>query len=239
MKAVVSYDGTAYQGWQRQTNGLGIQQVIEEALESILHKPVRITASGRTDAGVHACGQVFHFDGRPDVRYVPALNALLPADIRILDVQTADEAFHARFCAKRKRYDYYVDTDWPGPFTYKYRWHVRGTLDTERMRQAAAGFLGTHDFTSFCNAKVEQEKDKVKTVTRLDIEEEGSVLHFIFEGGGFLRYQVRMMTGLLVAVGQGREEPDAVTKMLMLRNKHANRYCAPGSGLFLMEVDYG
>lgn len=237
-KATVAYDGTAYQGWQRQINGLGIQEVLENALEKITNQKTPVTGSGRTDAGVHARAQVFHFDGRPDVNYFLALNTVLPKDIRIRSVKPADDDFHARFSVKKKRYDYFLSTDACDPFLYKYRWVRYRRPDVERMRQAGRYLLGTHDFTSFTNCHIDERKSRVKTLTRLDILDQGDVIRFIYEADGFLRYQVRMMTGVLEAVGQGKIGPEDVKIMLEKRDKQASRYNAPACGLFLWEVSY-
>lgn len=238
IKAVVSYDGTAYQGWQKQENALGIQTVIENALEKIHGGRTPIVASGRTDAGVHARGQVFHFQGRKDINYVLALNAILPDDIRILETRAADDDFHARFSAVSKRYDYWMSVAPPDPFTYKYKWYRWKRPDIEAMRQGAEYLLGTHDFTSFSNCHIEPEKSRIKTITRIDILEHGDDIQLIFEGSSFLRYQVRMMTGVLDAVGQGKVRPEEVKKMLEACGPHAVKYNAPARGLFLMEVCY-
>lgn len=236
--ALVQYDGTDYAGWQRQVNALSIQQVIEEALEKLMGDPVRITASGRTDTGVHALGQVFHFDARPGIRYEAALNTLLPKDIRILEVRRAAPDFHARFSARKKRYDYWMTSRQPDPFTWRYKWFRPKKPDPGRMREAAAFLLGTHDFTSFTNCHHHPDKSLVRTVTRLEILEEGEDIHLVFEGTGFLRYQVRMMTAVLDAAGRGRIEPQDVRRMLEMKDKHASRYNAPAHGLFLTRVWY-
>lgn len=237
-RALVQYDGTGYAGWQRQINALSIQQVIEEALEKLTGEKVTVTASGRTDTGVHATGQVFHFDARPGIRYAAALNTLLPRDIRILEVREAAPDFHARFSARRKRYDYWMTSRQPDPFTWRWKWFRPKKPDPEKMRQAAAFLRGTHDFTSFTNCHHHPDKSLVRTVTRLDIFEEGDDLHLVFEGNGFLRYQVRMMTAVLDAAGRGRIEPEEVKRMLEKRDKHASRYNAPAHGLFLTRVWY-
>lgn len=239
-KAVVSYDGSRFNGWQKQINGLGIQSVIENALARIVKAPAAITASGRTDAGVHALGQVFHFDGPENISpsgWYNALNTLLPKDIRILSVEPAGPDFHARFSARKKRYDYVFTRDADNPFIDRYKTLIRKT-DLDLMRKGAEVFKGTHDFTSFCHAKVEKEKDHVKTITRIDIVEEGKDIRLIFEGNGFLRYQVRMMTGALLALGRHQITLEQLENMLEARDKEACRYNAPAKGLYLVEVSY-
>lgn len=241
VKAIVSYDGYNYAGWQKQENALGIQQIIEQALYKITKENIDVVASGRTDAGVHALGQVFHFQTNkniPAIQYERALNALLPKDIRILETKEKDEDFHARFNAKQKRYDYYCSYDIKNPFNYKYRNLLSQKLDVQEMIKASKVFLGTHDFTSFASSKIDPRKPRIKTISRLEIVEEGQDVHFIYEGSGFLRYQVRMMSGTLIAVGQHKIGVEDVQKMLDAKDKHACRYNAPSNGLYLVEVTY-
>lgn len=241
VKALVSYDGFNYAGWQKQENALGIQQVIEEALYKITKENVDVVASGRTDAGVHALGQVFHFETSkniPAIQYERALNALLPKDIRILKTEEMPDDFHARFSAVGKRYDYFCSYDIKNPFNYKYRNLLTKKLDIETMKNASKVFLGSHDFTSFASSKIDPRKPRVKTISNIEINEEGTDVHFIFEGTGFLRYQVRMMTGTLIAVGQHKIDIDDVQRMLDAKDKSACRYNAPSCGLYLVEVKY-
>ena len=231
VKALVSYDGFNYAGWQKQENALGIQQVIEEALYKITKENVDVVASGRTDAGVHALGQVFHFETSknvPAIQYERALNALLPKDIRILKTEEMPDDFHARFSSY----------DIKNPFNYKYRNLLTKKLDIETMKNASKVFLGSHDFTSFASSKIDPRKPRVKTISNIEINEEGTDVHFIFEGTGFLRYQVRMMTGTLIAVGQHKIDIDDVQRMLDAKDKSACRYNAPSCGLYLVEVKY-
>ncbi|WP_288339677.1 tRNA pseudouridine(38-40) synthase TruA [uncultured Allobaculum sp.] len=240
-KAILAYDGHRYGGFQKQTNATGIQEVIEKALEKILHQPASITASGRTDAGVHALGQVFHFDGPDNISplgYYNALNTLLPKDIRIQSVEAVDEDFHARFSARFKRYDYVITKERDNPFLYNYSHFVWRDLDVERMRQGAAVFEGEHDFTSFSNAQIDERKPRTKTIYRICIQEEPKGLRLIFVGTGFLRYQVRMMSAALIALGEGRITVDELKVMLEAKDKHASRFNAPAKALYLVQVGY-
>lgn len=241
VKAIVAYDGYAYAGWQKQENALGIQEIIEKALKKITQEDVDVVASGRTDAHVHALGQVFHFETHkqiPAKQYERALNALLPLDIRILSTEQMNDDFHARFSAKLKRYDYYCSYDAKNPFQYKYRNILVKHLDIDAMKEASICLLGTHDFTSFSSSKIDPRKPRVKTITRLEILEENQDVHFIYEGTGFLRYQVRMMTGTLIAVGQHKIDIQDVKTILEAKNKEACRYNANACGLYLVEVKY-
>ena len=226
LKATVSYDGSGYAGWQRQDNALGIESIIMDVMERIHHHPVEITGSGRTDAGVHAIAQVFHFDSELKMskeQWRRAMNALLPADIRMQDVEKVREDFHARFDAISKRYDYYLSYDIDNPFLQRYR---------------AALFVGTHDFTSFTSSRIDPRKSRVRTITMCAIEETADGLHFRLEGNSFLRYMVRMIVGTLIEAGRDRLSVQEVKAMLEAKDKEACRYKAPGSGLYLVEVRY-
>lgn len=241
LKVTVAYDGYNYAGWQKQDNALGIQEVIEKCLTRIYKQPIEIVSSGRTDAKVHAKGQVFHFQ---PVVYMPpanvqnALNTLLPDDIRIIKVEEVDDDFHARFSAKSKRYDFICTYDCDNPFIYRYAQKLFSRLDVEKMKEACQYLVGEHDFTSFCSSKIDPRKPRVKNVFRIDIIESEKEVRFIFEGNGFLRYQVRMMTGTLIAVGRNQITPYDVKKMLDAKDKNACRYNAQPHGLYLMEVKY-
>lgn len=241
LKATVSYDGSGYAGWQRQDNALGIESIIMDVMERIHHHPVEITGSGRTDAGVHAIAQVFHFDSELKMskeQWRRAMNALLPADIRMQDVKKVREDFHARFDAISKRYDYYLSYDVDNPFLQRYRAFYRGRLNIERMKECAALFVGTHDFTSFTSSRIDPRKSRVRTITMCAIEETADGLHFRLEGNSFLRYMVRMIVGTLIEAGRDRLSVQEVKAMLEAKDKEACRYKAPGSGLYLVEVRY-
>lgn len=241
LKAIVSYDGYDYAGWQKQENALGIQSVIEDVLQKITQESVDIVASGRTDAGVHALGQVFHFETKKEMsakQFLRAMNALLPLDIRVVDCSVVEDSFHARFDVVSKRYDYFCSYDTKNPFNYKYRNILSKKLDLEKMVLAKDYLLGTHDFTSFSSSRIDPRKPRVKTISRIDILEENNEVHFIFEGTGFLRYQVRMMVGTLIAVGQHKIEPKDVEWILEQKNKEACRYNAKACGLYLVGVNY-
>ncbi|MDO4467767.1 MAG: tRNA pseudouridine(38-40) synthase TruA [Bacillota bacterium] len=240
-KCIVAYDGSNYAGWQKQENALGIQSVIEKALSRIYKSEIEIVASGRTDAKVHALGQVFHFEA--DSRMGPeriqtALNTLLPKDIRILSVVEEQEDFHARFSAKSKRYDYVCTYEVNNPFVHKYKTILRTKVNVERMREASTYLLGTHDYTSYSSSKIDPRKPRTKTITRIEIVEEENDIRFIFEGSGFLRYQVRMMVASLLVVGQEKIEAIEIKNMLEAKNKDACRYNVDGAGLYLVEVRY-
>ncbi len=240
-RAIVAYDGSRYAGWQKQKNALGIQSVIEKALTKIHKKEVVIVASGRTDAGVHALGQVFHFEALDTMaprNYEQALNTLLPKDIRIQSIDCVPDDFHARFSAKSKRYDYVCTYDTKDPFVNAYKHVLWKPLDVEAMEEAKAYLIGTHDYTSFSSSHIDERKPRVKTVTRIAFMQEGEDLRTIFEGTGFLRYQVRMMMATLIEVGRHTIDSADVKRILEAKDKHACRYNVEACGLYLVEVNY-
>lgn len=241
-KAIVSYDGSRYIGWQKQPKPNTIQETIEKALFSMHHHPVSITASGRTDTGVHAVAQVFHFDSEMMIdseHWQRALNALLPKDIRIQRVDVAADDFHARFDVVSKRYDYLVTDQMKNPFLENYMAKVRHRLDVDYMRECAQVFVGTHDFTTFTSNKIDSRKDRVKTISRIELIQEDGYLRMVFVGSGFLRYMVRMLAQTLIEAGRHKISKEEIQYMLDGRSKHLCRYKAVANGLYLMEVHYG
>lgn len=240
-KCTVSYDGSNYAGWQKQINALGIQEIIEKALTKINKSKIEIAASGRTDAKVHALGQVFHFDSvvnMPCDNYKNAINALLPHDIRIIKVEKESDDFHARFSAKSKRYDYVCSFDKDNPFLYKYVEFVPKSLDIKLMKEASKFLLGTHDFTSFSSSHIDERKPRIKTITDIEFRMEENGFRIVFKGTGFLRYQIRMMVATLLEVGKHKISCETVKEILDKKDKMACRYNANAAGLYLVEVVY-
>lgn len=241
-KVTVAYDGCNYNGWQSQPNVKSVQETIEKVLERIHQKPISITASGRTDAYVHALGQVFHFDTDKNYeirQWLFSFNSMLPKDIRVQDIEEVKNDFHARFHAVSKRYDYVITYDILNPFLQNYAAKMYKPLNVESMRKCAEIFKGTHDFTTFTSSKIDERKSRVKTITRLDIVEEEKGLRFIFEGNGFLRYMVRMLSQTIIEAGKGNITPEDVLTMLQAKDKHICRFKAEPCGLYLVRVDYG
>jgi tRNA pseudouridine38-40 synthase len=241
LKVTVAYNGANFVGWQRQSKGRTVQKTIEDVISVILNQPTEITASGRTDAGVSAEGQVFHFDSDmniPDSQWQKALNAQLPDDIYIKDVRTVSKDFHARFHVISKRYDYSIQTGNYDVFSYPFVYQLNRALDVEKMRECASLFIGEHDFTSFNATPVETMPYQIRTIKRLDIVVEGDRVRLIFEGKGFLRYMVRMITRVLIEIGLGRLTQKDVIVMFELNNKEACKLNAPAQGLTLIEVRY-
>ncbi|GKV68410.1 tRNA pseudouridine synthase A [Sporosarcina sp. NCCP-2716] len=244
IKATVAYDGTHFSGYQSQPGMRTVQSDIDRVLRK-LHKDDSVfsVASGRTDAGVHAYGQVIHFDTPLSLtvdKWVTALNVLLPKDIRILDAAQVSEAFHARYSAAGKTYQYrWSRSPIQSPFERNYAVHLgRWDPDIGRMREGAVRLLGTHDFTSFCSSKT-ATSSKVRTIRKLEFEEHGDQLIMTIEGDGFLYNMVRTIAGVLYAVGIGWDEPAHVTEILEARDRKRAGKTAPAHGLYLMEVTYG
>lgn len=241
-KCVIAYDGSQFSGFQIQPQARTVQGEIEAVLKK-MHKGKRmkVVGSGRTDAGVHAYGQVVHFDSPlqiEEAKWQTALNSLLPADIVFRSIVKTDQAFHARHSAIAKEYRYKIYTS-PSrnPFKRHYALHFPFPLNTEKIKEAIPLLVGTHDFTSFCSAKTDVAH-KVRTVTSIDIREQGDELIFIFNGEGFLYHMVRIMTGTLLEIGNGKRQPEEITAILQGKDRTLAGKTAPPEGLYLSSVFY-
>ncbi len=240
IRLLLQYEGTRYQGWQRQQSTENtIQGRLEQLLGRMCGERVELHGSGRTDAGVHARGQVanFHTECTMATEEMRAyINRYLPEDIAVLEVSEAAPRFHSRLNARGKHYEYLVlNRDVPDVFYRRYALEVPGRLDVEAMRRAAVYLLGEHDFKSFTSAK----KGKKSTVRRIDeirITREGSLLRFSFKGSGFLHHMVRILMGTLLEVGAGEREPDSMTDLLLSGDRAQAGALVPAKGLTLVEV---
>lgn len=242
IRLTVSYDGTNYHGFQRQRPPVtAVQNILEEKLEVVFGDSIELAASGRTDAGVHAYGQVVNFftDGRIPVERVPiAVNSLLPDDIVVLEAAEAGADFSARHSARSKTYIYRIQRGTlPNPFTRNYAWHVGYPLDLKAMEEALECIRGTHDFTSF-RASGGAPMSPVRTVYRAELVEKGEMLEVIIHGNGFLYHMVRNIIGTLVNVGQGRISPAGFREILEARDRQKASPTAPPQGLYLYSVEY-
>jgi tRNA pseudouridine38-40 synthase len=241
IRLLIEYDGTGYAGWQVQPDQETIQGRLEAALERITGEPIRVVSSGRTDAGVHALGQVAHFTTHSAMspeEFRRALNGVLPRDIAVREASDAPEGFHARYSARRKRYRYVIiQGETRSAFGHRYGWEVGYRLDVAAMRQAAKQLVGTHDFSAF-RATGGSAADPVRTLHLLDVEEQGTEVVILAEAEGFLRHMVRILVGTLVEVGRGRLAPDEVQAILESRDRSLAGPTAPPQGLFLLEVTY-
>ena len=244
MKAILAYDGSEFLGYQSQPKGRTVQQVVDRALVKMHKGDERIhsVASGRTDAGVHALGQVIHFDTPftiPNDRWVVALNTLLPKDVRVLHVEQVPADFHARYDATGKTYLY----KWSlarvhSPFERHQSVHLDRLLpDIEKMQQATDCFVGTHDFTSFCSSKTATD-NRVRTVRHLSVERVGEEIHMTIEGDGFLYNQVRTIAGMLLAIGRGWNKREEIPEIFAAKDRKKAGKTAPAHGVYLMNVTY-
>lgn len=240
-KCICAYDGTAFTGWQSQVGGTAIQDVLEKRLAEIVKTPIRIHGSGRTDAGVHAHGQVFHFDAKwlhPPAKLLTAFRAGLPASLQLKSLSEVPADFHARFGVKRKRYDYFIHLGDADPFTRPYCWTVFKPLDVAAMQEAAGILRGRHDFRAFTALNGPEREDTVRDLERLDVVRRGRRLRITAESKGFLYKMVRSLAGVLVAAGDGRLTPAQVRTILREGERIPAVQTAPPQGLFLTRVFY-
>ncbi len=235
-----SYDGSKFNGYQKQPNTKTVQQEIENALKKInSNNEVKIYASGRTDALVHAYNQKAHFDLNINIspeKLKKSLNSLISDYIYIKSVEEVSSDFHARFSVKSKEYMYIINMGEYNPIEKDYVYQYNKNLDTKAINEAIKYFIGTHDFRAF--TKVELEKDFVRTIIDAKVKLEDSKIIISFIGTGFLRYQVRNMVGLLIEVGSHKKNVEDVVKILELRNRTNYTLTAKGCGLYLVDVLY-
>lgn len=236
-----SYDGTNFNGYQLQPNLRTVQGELEKAV-SYLNKQTytSVQSSGRTDKGVHALGQVAHFDLNIETtldKIKRGLNSNLSEDIHIIKVSKVSENFHARFSAKKKEYVYRINVGEYDPMMRNYVYQYNRELDVDKMGQAIKYFEGTHDFSSFVSSEDIRE-NKVRTIMKTDIKKKKDIIEIIFQADGFMKYQVRNMVGLLIYVGSGKKEVDDVSKIIEAKDRTKSVKTAPSQGLYLKKVWY-
>ena len=236
------YDGSRYKGWQRLGNTQNtIQGKLESVVSRMLGKDTEVIGSGRTDAGVHALGQVANFHGETDLscdEILQYLRIYLPEDIGVLSVEEVDDRFHSRLSAVRKTYEYRIwNSEEPCVFQRRQMWILPQQLDLQAMEQAAALLCGTHDFLAFCSNK-HFKKSSVRTLEKLELRKDGSVLYIRATGNGFLYNMVRILVGTLVEIGLGQRPVADIPRILESRKRENAGAIAPAQGLFLMEVTY-
>lgn len=241
-KIIIQYDGSRYQGWQKQGSTENtLQGKFETLLSRLAGGPVEISASGRTDAGVHAYGQVANFHMNTELsphELMERINQYLPEDVAVTECTEADARFHARLNAKKKTYRYRVlNTSIPHVFDRKFVYQVPEGLDVEAMKSAASLLIGTHDFKSFTSAK-KSKKSTVRTIYSIDIARVGEEVWFLFTGDGFLFHMVRILTGTLLEVGLGKRPAGDMGRILSSCDRQEAGFLAPAQGLALMEVCY-
>lgn len=241
IKLTIAYDGTNYCGWQIQPNGITIEEVLNKTLSKMLEEDILIIGASRTDSGVHAMGNVAVFDTNttiPPEKIAVALNQRLPEDIVITKSEEVSLEFHPRYCDCSKTYEYHIiNTRIPIPTKRLTNYFVSYVLDIDKMRQAASYLVGEHDFVSFCNVRTDVE-NTVRTITALDLIENGDEIIIRITGNGFLYNMVRIIVGTLIRVGRGFYEPERVKEILEAKDRKAAGVTAPAHGLFLMEINY-
>lgn len=243
-KILIAYDGTLYNGWQVQPNGPSIQETLETTFQVFLREPVKVIGSGRTDTGVHAHGQAAHFHCEAPITsyaFLRSANALLPSDIRVLQIEPAPLNFHARYSAVGKIYHYHLWLD-PvmSPFKRLYAYHVPYKISLSALKEAAAEFVGTHDFKAFANSAHEgvAARDSIRTIFRLDIVEQPGGIRLEFEGDGFLYKMVRNIVGTLLHIASGKSAPSEIGAIFASQDRRLAAQAAPAHGLFLEKVLY-
>ena len=240
MLLTISYDGTAYHGWQVQPNGITVQQVLQDALEKLLGKRVAVTGCSRTDAGVHAkmfCCHIDCEDKFPDNAFLRGLNSLLPNDIAVIDCCEVNSDFHARYNAKGKKYIYSFYTGTLNPFYSRYMLHLENEPDIDLMNNFCKGIIGTHDFEGFSSAKRTVD-DTVRTIDECCVKKDGNRIYFEIKGDGFLYNMVRILAGTALAVGQKRLLFDCYVDVFERKNRSAAGETLPPHALCLEEVFY-
>ncbi|EMF0510090.1 tRNA pseudouridine(38-40) synthase TruA [Enterococcus hirae] len=243
-KAIIAYDGTHFNGFQKQPNGRTVQEEMEKTLKKMANgKEITVFGSGRTDAGVHAMGQVIHFDypeERPLERMRFALDMQSPEDIAVKAVEIVSDDFHARYLVKEKTYQFRVDIGKPrSPFRRHYASYFPYPLDLSKIQRALPDLIGTHDFTSFC-ASGSSIEDKVRTIyeAKMEVNEAGDELLFTFRGNGFLYKMIRILVGTLLKIGNGRLSEDSIPEIIAKKDRNAAGPTAHPEGLYLYEVVY-
>ena len=239
-RIILAYNGTAYHGWQRQNNALAVQQVLEEAIFSLTGQTVTVNGCSRTDAGVHALGQVANFKTESKIlaeRLPDALNAKLPKDISIISCEEVDIDFHARYNACGKTYRYLIyNKPYRSPLYKDLSYHVRYDLDLDKIRLEAKSLIGTHDFGGFMSSG-SSVKDTVRTIYDVDIQENDGMISIEVSGNGFLYNMVRIIVGTLVDIGRGRIKHN-MEEIINSKSRSMCGHTAPAHGLFLKKVNY-
>ncbi|MBW8782325.1 MAG: tRNA pseudouridine(38-40) synthase TruA [Verrucomicrobia bacterium] len=241
-KCTVAYDGTQFSGWQSQPDANAVQDFIERRLAEVLKVKTGIQGSGRTDSGVHARAQVFHFDAdwpHSPAKLLAALRVGLPPTLQVTTAKRVPASFHSRFSAKGKIYHYEIHhRGFADPFSHPFCWSMMRTLDIEAMRAAAARLVGKRDFRAYSAASGEERESTVRTLEALDVQVRGRRVRIVARGDGFLYKMVRSLVGALVDVGAGRLSPDDITAILATKQRTHRVVTAPPEGLFLVKVFY-
>ncbi len=243
IKLVVAYDGSTYSGWQIQPNAVTIEAVLDAAIYELTKEKIHVTGASRTDAGVHAMGNVAVFDTEstiPGSRWAYALNRYLPEDVVVQQSWEVAPDFHPRHCNTQKTYEYRIlNTELPIPQLRQYTWNVSHPLDVARMQEAAQALVGEHDFKSFCCVRTQAEST-IRTIYAVDVikDEQSQIITIRIRGNGFLYNMVRIIAGTLMQVGRGKTTKQDIEEMLRKQNREVAGQTAPPQGLTLMHIDY-
>lgn len=241
LKVMMAYRGTAYHGFQRQENAIGIQNILEEKLSAITNAAVKINGCSRTDTGVHANEFCFSFETQhriPCSNIVRGMNSILPDDLAILSCEETDADFHARYSCKGKEYQYLIlNRGSKDPFLADLALHYPFAIDTELIEKAAQDYVGTHDFTSFCGT-ANQKENSVRTIEYFKVEKDESLVKLLVKGDGFLYNMVRIMVGTLIFINEGKLDSDSIPKILEMRDRNAAGKTVAAHGLYLNKVFY-
>lgn len=241
----IAYDGTNYSGWQIQPRAISIQATLEDALRTFLRQDLHLIGAGRTDAGVHALGQVAHFSSQQEIntfRFMTSVNSLLPNEIRVLSIEKVSQEFHAQYSAVGKIYHYFLTVgENRDPFSRDYRFHLPYNVDLQLLHEAAQLVVGKHDFCAFANVSSEgvASYDSIRNIKRIELVcEGGSKMHLEFEGDGFLYKMVRNLVGTFLEVATKKRSLSDISEILLSRDRRRAGKTAPAHGLFLMQVLY-
>ena len=237
---ICTYKGTNYYGWQKQVGFVSVQEKIEECLSKVYDSQISIQGSGRTDAGVHALKQYFHYvsDKTKDLKQLTyALNKMLPDDIKIISLEVVDDDFHARYSAKKKVYEYRIMLTNKDPLSYDLAYVYPMNLDVDLFKEALKKFEGSHNYQDF-TSKEEDESNFVRTIYEIEIIENNDLLRVVFTGNGFMRYQIRNMIGAAISVANGKETLGFIDYHLQEKQREIISYKAPACGLYLVDVIY-
>lgn len=241
VRLIVAYDGTNYHGWQIQKNAITVEEILQQALCDLLQEPIELVGASRTDAGVHARGNVAVFDTHtriPAEKIAIAVNQRLPEDIRVMQSEEVEEQFHPRYAESEKTYEYHIsNVPIQLPTRRLYSYFVYLPLDVEKMQEAAKLFVGEHDFAGFCSAK-SQVQTTVRTIYDCQVEKEGDEICIRVRGNGFLYNMVRIIAGTLVEVGLGRRKLSAVSQAIEKADRSLAGPTAPPEGLTLIKIEY-
>lgn len=242
LKLIIQYEGQRYKGWQRQdTTENTIQGKLEQIFSKMENRKVEIIGSGRTDAGVHALGQVANVHLAADMspkEMMDYVNRYLPEDIAVISVTEVPERFHSRLSARKKTYLYRVlNSEVPDVFNRRYVYVFPEALDINAMKQGAAYLTGTHDFKAFCTKK-KMKKSTIRQIDSIDITKQGEEIRFLYRGNGFLYHMVRIMTGTLLEIGTGKRRPEDIPDILASKEREKAGELVPGCGLTLVSVEY-